>query len=212
MGVLTRRVVPPCRVVFALLVLVAIVAQIASVAGTGHFDPVNFFSYFTVLSNLWGAALFLFGAPLSRNQRSLAFELLRGAAVVYLTVTFVVFALLLSGTDVDLALPWVDTVLHRLFPVVIVIDWLVDPPARRIGAGQSLAWLSFPAAWIVYTLIRGALTARYPYPFLDPANGGYATVAVYCVAILVLLVVVSLIVWAAGDLRRRQGSVGVLRP
>lgn len=48
---------------------------------------------------------------------------------------------------------------------------------------------------------------KYPYPFLDPANGGYGSVAVYCVGILIAMVVVSALVVvlgnAAGGGRRR---------
>ena len=71
-------------------------------------------------------------------------------------------------------------------------------------------WLAYPLAWVSYTMIRGALTDRYPYPFLDPANGGYGTVAVYCVAILVgVLLAMGAIMWsgnAMGDGRGRRGS------
>ena len=34
----------------------------------------------------------------------------------------------------------------------------------------------YPLAWTVLTVIRGALDGWYPYPFLDPANGGYGAV------------------------------------
>lgn len=67
---------------------------------------------------------------------------------------------------------------------------------------HGLLWLSFPLLWIVYTIIRGAIVNLYPYPFLNPANGGYASVAVYCVVILIALLVVVL-ANAAGSGRRR---------
>ena len=40
-------------------------------------------------------------------------------------------------------------------------------------------------------MVRGAADGWYPYPFLDPANGGYATVAVMIVAITVGFLVLS---------------------
>jgi hypothetical protein len=121
---------------------------------------------------------------------------------VYLTVTFIVFALLLADTDVDLAIPWVNSVLHEIVPVVIVIDWLIDPPTRRLTNRQGVLWLSFPAAWIVYVLVRGAIVDKYPYPFLDPANGGYGTVAMYCLMILVLMLAMCAAVVAVGNWAR----------
>ncbi len=74
----------------------------------------------------------------------------------------------------QLQLPWVDFVLHKLFPIVIVADWIIDPPGTRITLRDSLIWLVYPLAWTALTIIRGAADGWYPYPFLDPANGGYA--------------------------------------
>ena len=69
-------------------------------------------------------------------------------------------------------------------------DWLLEPPRARLTIRQGLLWLIFPVGWIAYTMIRGGLVGLYPYPFLDPANGGYATVALYCVGILGLMAIV----------------------
>jgi hypothetical protein len=121
-------------------------------------------------------------------------------------VTCIVFTLLLSNTDVDTAIPWVNTVVHQLIPLVVVVDWLLDPPPFRLTIRQGLLWLSYPAAWIVYILIRGSIVNLYPYPFLNPTNGGYGTVAAYCVAILVLMTLVCVAAVgaanAAGDTKR----------
>jgi hypothetical protein len=194
------------RLAFGLLVLVAIGYQLWVSAGTGRLDLVNFFSYFTILSNLLGAAVFLIGAARLGPTRAASWDLLRGQAVVVLTVTLVVFALLLADTDVDVTNVWVDTVLHRLFPVVVIADWLLDPPRVRVSVRSSLVWLAAPLAWTAYTLIRGALVGWYPYPFLDPAEGGYGPVAVVIVGILVFGVVVCAAVAFLGnaaDRRRR---------
>ncbi len=154
-------------------------------------------------SNLVAAAVLLIGAAV--RQRSRTLDLLRGAAVVYMVVVGVVFTLLLSGTDVDTAIPWVNTVVHELMPMVMVADWLLDPPAHRLSLRQSLLWLSFPFVWILYTLVRGAITGRYPYPFLNPTNGGYGSVAAYSAAIFVLLMVVCAVVVWIGNAPRPSG-------
>ena len=68
---------------------------------------------------------------------------------------------------------WVDVVLHKVFPVIVVADWLLDPPRQRLDIRDTLL-ARLPAD-------RGAVPRSprcghgwYPYPFLDPANGGYA--------------------------------------
>ena len=193
------------RVGFAVLTLVAIAVQAAELQGRGVLVPANFLSYFTIQSNLIAVAVFLIGAARWRAAPSLTWDLIRGAAVLVMTVTLIVFALLLSGTDVDTALVWVDLVVHRIMPIAVLIDWMIDPPSARISFSASLRWLIFPLAWTAYTLVRGAATGWYPYPFLDPANGGYATVALYIVAILVLGIVLSAAIrWVGNTLRDRR--------
>ena len=41
-------------------------------------------------------------------------------------------------------------------------------------------------------MIRGPIAGWYPYPFLDPANGGYGTVAVTVVIVLIAATVLCL--------------------
>ena len=65
-----------------------------------------------------------------------------------------------------------------------------------------LLWLAFPAVYLGYTIIRGALTGWYPYPFLDPSQtDGYGGVAIWCGAILVIILGFSLVFlwWANRD-------------
>lgn len=200
-----RSVAPLYRGFFGFLALAAVATQLVAASGTPTFSPVNYFSYFTIDSNLIAAALLLIGAAVRQGSRML--DLLRGAAVVYMIVVGVVFTLLLSGTDVDTAIPWVNTVVHELMPMVMVADWLLAPPTRRLSLREGLFWLSFPLVWILYTLIRGAITGRYPYPFLNPTNGGYASVAAYSVAIFVLLIAVCAVVVWLGNVRSQSRTL-----
>jgi hypothetical protein len=194
-----RAVVAGYRVVFAVLALAAIAVQAASLAGQGAFDPGNYFSFFTIQSNLIAVALLIAGVVTWRAGRSATLDFLRGAGVVYMTVTGIVYFLLLRNTDVDTAIPWVNSVVHEVMPLVIVADWLIDPPRARIAVWRALLWLSYPLVWIVYTLIRGAITNWYPYPFVNPANGGYASVAVTSAVIAVFAAALCAAVAAVGN-------------
>ncbi len=195
------------RVLFALLTIAAVSAQFVDIAQRGVLDPLHFFSYFTIESNLLAAALFLYLAIRGRQERSPLVELLRGATVVYMTVTGVVFNALLANTNVDTAIPWVNDVVHSLMPIVVVADWLIDPPGHRLTYQRGLLWLGFPAVWLVYTLAKGPIVGKYPYPFLDPANGGYGSVAIYSGAILIGMTAVCLaVVWLAHAVRREPAA------
>lgn len=188
-----NALVAPYRVAGAVLILVAIGYQMSVSIAKGGFAPVDFFSFFTILSNLL-TALALLVAAFARPSRGV--DLLRGATVVYMVTTFLVVVILLSGADLQLAVPWVDVVLHKLMPVVVVLDWLLIPPRRHLGVSQSLTWLAFPIVWLAYTMIRGAIVGWYPYPFLNPAGPGgggavAATVAIIAVGMVALTLLVS---------------------
>jgi len=177
--------------------------QAIDLAGIGRFDPTRFFAFFTIQSNLLAAGVLL--ALVMRPGRPVTptLDLLRGAAALYLTITFFVVIFLLQSADVQVASGWVDFVVHKLSPIVVVVDWLVDPPRHRLTLRHAVIWLAYPLIWVMITIIRGAADGWYPYPFLDPANGGYGSVAVYFVSILVAFVgvgagLVGLARWAGG--------------
>ncbi|HEV2006577.1 MAG TPA: Pr6Pr family membrane protein [Candidatus Limnocylindrales bacterium] len=157
-----RAAIATYRAAFAILTIAAILTQLVDLSAKGTLDPFNYFSYFTIQSNLIATAVLLVGAARWRSAQSSLFDLVRGGAVVYMSVTGIVFTLLLSGTDVDTAIPWVNTVVHQLMPIVVVVDWLLDPPTARLTFRQGLLWLSYPAVWIVYILIRVRSSGSIP--------------------------------------------------
>jgi len=205
-----RRWVRTCRFSISVLILLAIAAQLnQSVLVQGR--PVsNFLSFFTIQSNLIAAvALAWLALRPAAGLPSLARDQLRSSTVLYMSVTGVVFALLLSGLQEQLqvTIPWVDNVLHRLIPVLLVADWILDPPSPRLTLGSALVALVFPLAWLTYTLIRGAVVDWYPYPFLDPAQpGGYTTVAIYSTVITIGSTVVLWLIVLIGAREQRTPS------
>jgi hypothetical protein len=180
--------------------------MIWTLVGEGAFDPPNFFSFFTILSNLLAMTVLIEGGRRQLAGEPPLSDLWRGAAVVYMTVTYIVFAVLLRDLQEELQthVAWVDSVLHRVAPIVLMADWLIEPPHRPIPFRRALVWLGFPLVWLVLTLVRGAIDGRYPYPFLDPANGGYGVVALYCVAIFVLFLGVVWVVATVGTALRAR--------
>ena len=65
---------------------------------------------------------------------------------------------------------------------------------------------------MAFTLVRGALDGWYPYPFLDPANGGCASIAVYFVMILGFFLVIGGVVVALGHLRGGRAAGERVQP
>lgn len=196
------------RALAAIAALVAIAYQVGKGLEHKGFSATNYFSYFTELSNLFAAAIFLYGATHLASTRSRTVELLRGAAVVYMLTTGIVYAVLLSGQDVTY--PWVNTIAHRIMPVAVALDWAIDPPRVRLELRRTILWLSFPLVYVVYTLIRGAIVNWYPYFFVNPdRHGGYLLVAGDCAAIAVgIAALVAATTWVGNRRERSQPQAG----
>jgi hypothetical protein len=190
------------RAVVGIVVLVAIAYQAWLIIGSGLFRPLRFFAFFTILSNIFGALVWLWLAARYRQARTRTDDLLRGAATLYLVMTFVVVVVLLQGAELSLSNPTVDAVVHKLFPILAVIDWIIDPPETDLRMRDVALWLIFPLVWLGFTLVRGAVDGWYPYPFLDPDNGGYRSVAYHLVVILAAFLVIAGGILGLGDLGR----------
>ncbi|AOK31461.1 hypothetical protein WS67_08265 [Burkholderia singularis] len=173
------------RLLGCMLILSATLYSLALRWGTPTFRLSNFFSYFTQLSNLLAAAVLLAGSWLAARPPSPRYESARGAVVLYLAITGIVYALLLSRLDSThhVTPHYTNWILHRIMPIVVFLDWVYVAPRVRIEWAHLARWLAFPIAYLAYTLVRGALVDWYPYPFVDPRAHGYLNVAVYCGAI-----------------------------
>lgn len=186
---------PVVRLVTSVAIIVALTAQAQLAITRGNFDKFNFFSYFTVESNVAAAFVlvaleFRPGSALERIARTI-----RPAVTLYMTMTGIIYAVLLApaSADVGLTAQWVDVIVHEIAPLVVFLDWILAPPDRRLVLRDIGAWLIFPAVYIVYSLVRGPIADWYPYPFLDPnLDGGAAKVAI---VVVVLVPCVVLMAW-----------------
>jgi hypothetical protein len=190
------------RLALASTAIAAMAYQFAESAGTDS-QKANFFSFFTIQSNVLGVAALFLLVLVPGERRTPLFDGARSGAVLYLAITGVVFALLLSGLQEDLqtSASWVDFVVHKLMPVVLVADWLVDPPRHRLPRWTVLAWLAYPLAWLGYTLVRGASVDWYPYPFVDVSELGYGGVLARSVALAAGIVGAGAVLLWAGNRR-----------
>ncbi|GAB2711137.1 Pr6Pr family membrane protein [Nocardia thraciensis] len=168
--------------------------------------------YFTVMSNVIALGYFL-GAVywmLVRDTADAPAPRLRGAVVLYLTITGLVahFVLehgssplpgLVSGPD-RLG-NWSNFFLHYVTPTLVIVDWLVLRPRDAARWRDVPLWLCFPVGYAAMVLGRGAVFPhfpnRYPYPFLDPTARGYSGVAGEIVTLTAEFVVLGVAVVAA---------------
>lgn len=180
------------RIAFGVLTIVALAWIPIRNLDVASFSATNYFSYFTIQSNVLGVIVLLVGGL--RDPQSHRWQLFRGATTLYLVITGIVYAVLLANIDVMLTDKWVNTVLHRLMPIVLLVDWLLV--SGRLSASARLIglWLIYPIVYGVYTLIRGPIVDWYPYPFLDPRHQGYLALSLGLVVLVVVFALLALAV------------------
>ena len=188
-----RQTVGVLRIGAAGLVLAAIITQIADQLGAGVFAPGEYFAYFTVDSSMMNVVVLAAGGVLAlRFKRdTVLYTGVRMATVTYAIVTGVVYNLLLRGLPPTgyVGIRWPNEIEHVWIPIYILIDWLFATGRAQLGWKWVWAAVSFPLVWCAFTLVRGAATNWYPYPFINPTEpGGWPSVAMYILGIAAFIV------------------------
>lgn len=152
----------------------------------------RFFSYFTIQSNLLVLAVAISLVADPRRDGAL-WRVLRLDALLGIAVTGVVFATLLSGLVQPRGIGvWLNAGFHYFSPVWTLAGWLLFGPRPRMDARTLALAFLWPACWLAYTLLHGAWTGWYPYPFVDAGKLGYARVCINSAAILAAALVAAL--------------------
>lgn len=188
-----RRTVGILRLIASALVLAAVVTQITDQVVHGAFVAGEYFSYFTVQSSLMNVVVLGIGGCLALRFKhdSVTYTGFRMATVSYAIVTGVVYNLLLRGLPPTgfVGIPWPKEIEHVWIPLYIVIDWLFATGRARLAWRWVWVAIAYPIAWCAFTLVRGAITAWYPYPFINPLEpGGWPSVGVYILAIAAFII------------------------
>ena len=176
---------------------------------------VNFFCFFTVLSNI---AVMVTTALLARRleRTSTIFRVFRIVGVLGIAVTGIVFHIALADLHELTGWDWLaDRLLHLLGPILGPLGWLLYGPRRQIDRRIVGLCVLPPIAWLIFTLIRGEVVQDrngkdyYPYPFLDVQEHGYVVVLINGAVVAVLFLVLAAgMLWLDGRLADRGSEEG----
>jgi hypothetical protein len=169
--------------------------QLARANGRTVLDGLGvYLSYFTVLTNIFVSCCLTFPlvAPRSSAGRFFARPVVLTSAAASIAVVGVTYFLLLRNVWNPEGWQLVaDVVLHYGTPMLFVIHWWQEVPARSIDWAEIPKTLAYPGGYIVYSLIRGAYTSSYPYYFVDVTLLGYPRALVNVAGVLLALALVS---------------------
>lgn len=177
-----------------------------STTGVGDSSLVQLFSMFTIQSNLVFGLVLIISALRRREQLPRWWDHLRGALAFYLVMTGIVYALLVAPPEEVWSwdITWTNLALHRLAPWFAFLDWVLVTMRVRASLLRPLAWIIYPAAFLAYSWIRGAIVYWYPYSFLDPRPpGSWASVLPVTGIVLVAFLVVATVLHLLGNARVR---------
>jgi len=169
----------------------ALILQLAILKDT----VANFFSYFTILSNLLVAStltISVFGAT-TRLGRMLSQQTSKSAIALYILIVGLVYNLVLRGIWAPKGWQLVaDNLLHVIVPIAYVIYWIIFTPKNSLTWKNGIVWSYFPLLYLIYSLIRGHFVGWYPYPFLDVAKFGYHQVLINSGFVLLAFIIFAL--------------------
>jgi len=193
---------PPARALAGLTALTAIASlvlqyalllqTVGATAGNGQ-ALLRLLGYFTILSNIGVAAVCL--ARLRGRSDGMAAPAPSAAVALYIGITGLVYVLVLRTLwHPQGAQWWADTGLHYAVPVLYLLGWLTGPHGR-LRWRQLGAALLFPAVYLGWALLVGRWSGQYPYPFLDLAALGAATVARNALVVGLAFVALGALLW-----------------
>lgn len=173
---------------------------------------VNFFSYFTVLSNTL-VAVVLSHAAFGREGSARRFFLAPATAsgiTASIVLVGLAYSLLLRHLWQPEGWQWLaDELLHDVMPLVFVVYWWCCVEKGSLRLRHLLAWLLYPLVYFAYVLLRGHTIGVYPYPFIDVASLGFTQVLVNALAILLGFIAIGLLLlgldhWQGGRLAKAR--------
>jgi hypothetical protein len=154
---------------------------------------VIYFSFFTLWGNILVAVAFT--VPLLPGTAPDAFFArpgVRTALGVYILIIALIFYLMLRNLYHPTGLGWWDnTFLHYIIPPLYLFDWLLFVPKCTLRFHQIPAWLILPLTFAAYTLLHGALSGYYPYPFLNVRTFGYPQILLNIAGLTLLFILTS---------------------
>ncbi|SCF28607.1 Pr6Pr family membrane protein [Micromonospora mirobrigensis] len=185
MSLRRRRV----AMLFRLAIVISVLAGIVLTA-LGPATVTGLLPYFTIQSNVAVGIFAGYAAWCAWRDRPEPPSALKGAVTLYITITGVVYHLVLANPASPFAMVQPQRALaealgnqflHTVVPLLAVADWALFDRRGRLRPRYAAWWLAFPLAYLAFALLRGLVVHRYPYPFIDAGQLGYDGVSVSAV-------------------------------
>lgn len=200
------------KILLSVTAILGVLIQCGVFDGELHFSV---FNYYTLLSNVLCAVYFGAAMVYEVRKQDTLLPALKGAIVLAITVTGLVYHFMLSGSfQMQGTMALSNILLHYVVPVMAVLDWLVFDRKGRYTWKSPLMWVLLPLVYFAYAMLRVALGAtlgydgnRYPYPFLDTDALGWGQVIIHVLVMGLSFIALGYVFFAADHFLARKALV-----
>jgi hypothetical protein len=127
--------------------------------------------YFTILTNVLVVVVF-FAIAFTGLERCPGY-VVAGTTLSIVLVGVIYYVLLHGLSELSGGSQVANILLHLVTPVAAPLYWLSMAVKGRLRWSDPLLWAVYPLAYFFYALVRGDLTGKYPYPFIDVLQLGW---------------------------------------
>jgi len=169
----------------------------------------RFFGYFTILTNLLVAVCLssILLKPDSSLTRFFSRPSTIAAIALYIFIVGLVYNTILRFIWEPKGLQkWVDEALHVGVPVLFMLYWLLIVPKGFLKWFYPFRWLIYPAIYLVYALLRGALSGFYAYPFINVKELGYNRVLLNSGGLILVFIITGFLFVGIDKLLSRSSN------
>lgn len=165
------------------------------------------FSTYTIQSNLLVLIWLSIATIFQEKYKAHWFfnGIIHGAITLYITVTFIIFAILLAPLYHPTGIgAYTNLIVHYLVPIAFITDTVLTEIKHEYSWKYIIFWLVYPIFYLILTLIRGYITGDYIYPFLDLNSMGIGLFVLWCFILsAVFLLLGSLLVFLNKKIGKR---------
>ncbi|NHK32480.1 MAG: hypothetical protein FK730_14095 [Asgard group archaeon] len=191
----TRTLILIYRIILGLLTWITLILMFVSGAIkqadalSGFISGISAYRYYTMQTNLFAAIWLTLAIIFHRmpNRLNKIKGVLKGAITIYITITFIVYAIMLSSLYNPTAIldKFTNIMTHYAIPIAFLIDWIFTEKTIKYKWLNLVFWVIYPILYLLFAITHGKLTGDYLYPFLDVNDLG---VGYFILAAVILLI------------------------
>ncbi len=158
---------------------------------TGIIKGLDLFKYFTLQSNLIVAiyfAIYLIGNY--KNKKF--FNKMIGGVTTYISITFVVFFIILEPIFSPEGLSLAGSILNHYVTPILVLGFLYEFRIDYTLKNKDIKiWIIYPIIYLCFLIVHGLFTKDYLYPFFYVNEVGVAGLIISMFSLVILFFILS---------------------